>query len=216
MEEAGIMVRKIGLEKYRGMSDVLVGETMEVRDDVVTVFIAREKFGIVRPGVFLIVSSGDGGLIGLVGTKISKTKYGGEFTSVVLDFGEDAEKMYGDLENEYLYTVDIIPIYEVDGDGRVKPFFSLIVKPHQPVYLLEEDDVKAILYDGDLDLSFLLYVKLDDYILCRNLFLYLYETLRDVASLDTLLYEFLSYAYRNGSSLEIVVNVFKEVEKSVG
>ncbi len=92
----------------------------------------------------------------------------------------------------------------------------MIVKPHQPVYLLEEDDVKAILYDGDLDLSFLLYVKLDDYILCRNLFLYLYETLRDVASLDTLLYEFLSYAYRNGSSLEIVVNVFKEVEKSVG
>jgi len=209
------MVKRIAIEKYIGLSESLVGETMEVRDDVVTVFIAREKFSVVRPGVFLLVSSGDGGLIGLVGTKISKTKYGGEFTSVVLDFGEDAEKMYGDLENEYLYTVDIIPIYEVDGGGNVKSFFSLVVKPHQPVYLLEEDDVESILFDGELDLSFLLYVKLDDYILCRNLFLYLYETFKGRVSLDTLLYEFLSYAYRNGSSLEIVVNVFKEVGRSV-
>ena len=209
------MVKKIILEKYRGINDVLVGETMEVRDNVITIFIAKEKFSVVRPGVFLIVSSGNGGLIGLVGTKISRTKYGGEFTSVVLDFGEDAEKMYGDLENEYLYTVDIIPIYEVDGSGVVKPFFSLVVKPHQPVYLLESDDVKTILYDGELDLSFLLYVKLDDYILCRNLYLYLYETLGGSVSLDTLLYEFLSYAYRNGSSLDIVVNVFKEVERGV-
>lgn len=209
------MAKEISIGKYRGINDLLIGETMEVKGDIITVFIAREKFGVVRPGIFVLISSSDGGLVGLVGTKVSKTKYGGEFTSVVLDYGEDAEKMYGDLENEYLYTVDVIPIYEVDGRGKIKPSFSLVVKPHQPVYLLEADDVESILFDEELDLSFLLYVRLDDYILCRNLFLYLYEILRGRVSLETLLYEFLSYAYRNGSSLNIVVNVFKEVGRSV-
>ncbi|HIQ13815.1 MAG TPA: hypothetical protein EYH44_05490 [Thermoprotei archaeon] len=205
------MPKKIDIERYKGFNELVVGETMEVDVNHISIYISREKFGRVKPGTFLIVVSDEGGLIGVVGTKVSKTKYGGEFISIFLNYGDDAKKMYGDLENEYVYTVDLIPIYEVDVDGYIKPSFTIFVKPHQPVYLLEDYDIKNLVFDGMLNLSFLLYIKLDDYILCRNLFQVIYDIVRDEVSLDDLLYQFLQYAYRNGSSLDIVVNIFKEV-----
>lgn len=206
------MTSIIDLSKYRDKNDKLVGETMEVDIKAVKIFIASDKYPLVRPGIFLFVRSGEGGLVGYVGSKITKTKYGGEFIPIYFEYGEDAKLLYGDIESEYIYTVNLHPLYEIDRDGAIKASFTLYVKPHQPVYILDEEDVRRLLLvDGELNLSFLLYVDLNDYVLCRNLATYIYGILKDSYGLEDIFMEFLRYGRRNGTSLDVIINVFEEV-----
>ncbi len=210
------MSNGIDISRYNDRNELLIGETMEMDMRSVKIFVDRNRFPDVRPGIFLIIRADNGGLIGYVGSKITKTKYGGEFIPIYIQYGEEARDLYGDIEKEYVYNVELYPLYEVDQDGNIRPSFTIYVKPHQPVYILHDDDLRHILTYGDeINLSFLLYVDLDDYIICRNMAIYLYRVLGDRYGLDYIFKEFLRYGLKNKSSIDVIINVFEEVSRYV-
>lgn len=199
----GIDLGRIGLEDA-------VGEVYRLEGSDVVVYLLPDRLDRVRPGNFLYIDTGEGGVIVVAGSKAIDPKYAGKFqprlnrTSIM---NVDTTRLY-----EFLFTTH--PIYEVDSAGNIQRSFRLFVKPHNPVYLLPDDQVASLLGE-EPDLSFLRYLDLRDMILVRNLAAYLSRVLGRRLTLPELYKEFLRNSGNDIKVIETITRVFMEVGMGV-
>ncbi len=199
-----------GIDLGRIGPDDAVGEVYRLLGREVIVYLLPDRLESVRPGNFLYIDTGQGGVVVVAGSKAIDPKYAGKFrprmNSVAMR-NMDTTRLY-----EFLFTTH--PIYEVDSAGNIQRSFKLFVKPHNPVYLLPDDQVASLLGE-EPDLSFLRYLDLRDMILVRNLAVYLSQVLSRRLTLPELYKEFLRNSGDDIRVIETVTRVFMEVGMGV-
>jgi len=186
--------------------DKVVGEVYRLIDSDIIIYLLPERLDWVNPGSFLYIDTGDGGIVALAGSKAIDPKYTGRFQPML---GNKAREGL-DMSRLYEFLFRAHPIYEVDSSGNILRSFRLFVKPHNPVYLLSDEQVVDLLGE-EPDLSFLRYLNMMDVILVRNLAVYLSRLLAGRMGVEELYKEFLRSCGGNLEAQETVTRVFMEV-----
>jgi len=206
-------MNRLNIKYYIVSSSYFVGEVMYIEGRYITIVLYPDKYYDLGLSTPLYITSDECGIIAISVSNVTRAKYGKEFALVRRNVEEDISRLYPDLKSHYNYIIKAYNLYNVSKDGVIHRKRGCNPTPHDPVYLLDKEDVKKLFFNSSFNnhLLWILARENPDPMLFREILYNIKEISNDYDK-SKLLKEMLSSLYSAGyKELSIFIRDFKEV-----
>jgi len=139
-----------------------IGEVASISGNLINVFLYPHSYQSVSMGDFLLIVGGVGGYVGVVVRNLHKVRRERNFSLMGMDY-EEIKRLYPDIDRLYIYAIDLILVGYVTNDSKTIIGLSGSPRIHDPVYKMDDSDVKDIFIRLD-GIDFSLFRYLRDYL----------------------------------------------------